>query len=140
MSDREQARILCLDDERVGLAVRVAVLRHAGYTVLSATSAEEALQIFTDQPIDLVISDHLLRGTTGTQVALSMKRIRSRVPIVILSGLVSAPEGIEYADIFMSKLEPPSVLLATIASMLPPGKSVAKVKPSQPEKGLCAAS
>lgn len=118
MSDKQETKILCLDDERVGLTIRAAVLRHAGYTVLSATSAEEALQILADEPVDVVISDHLLRGTTGTQVAVSMKQIRPNTPILILSGLTEAPEGMEYADVFLSKLEPPPVLLATVARLL----------------------
>ena len=118
MSDKQEAIVLCLDDELIGLTIRAAVLRHGGYTVLSATSAEEALQIFADQPVDLVISDHLLRGTTGTQVAISMKRIRPNVPVLILSGVTELPEGMEFADFFLSKLEPPPVLLATVAKLL----------------------
>jgi CheY-like chemotaxis protein len=113
------ARILCLDDEPVGLAVRAKVLQYAGYTVFAASSAEEALQILADQHIDIVISDYLLRGaTTGTQVAVSMKQIRPDVPVLILSGVIELPEGIEFADFFLSKLEPPPVLLATVAGLL----------------------
>jgi CheY-like chemotaxis protein len=112
------ARILCLDDDPVGLAVRVKVLQYAGYTVFTASSAEEALQILADQHIDIVISDYLLPGTTGTQVAASMKQIRPDVPVLILSGVTELPEGIEFADFFLSKLEPPPVLLATVAGLL----------------------
>lgn len=112
------ARILCLDDELVGLTVRGAVLRHAGYTVFTASSSEEALKIFTNQHIDIVVSDQLLHGTTGTQVAASMKRIRPDIPIVILSGFTEPPEDMDDADCFLSKLEPPPVLLATLARLL----------------------
>ncbi len=112
------ARILCLDDEAVGLAIRAAVLRSAGYNVFTASCAEDALQILADQPIDLVISDHLLQGTTGTQVAASMKQIRPDIPILILSGFTEAPEGMEFADFFLSKLEGPPVLLATVENLL----------------------
>ena len=109
------AGILCLDDEPVGLTLRAAVLRYAEYNVVTALSAEEALQILTDEHIDIVISDHLMRGTTGTQVAASMKQIKPDIPILILSGLTEPPEGMEFADCFLSKLEPPPVLLATVA-------------------------
>jgi len=112
------ATILCLDDEAVGLAIRAMVLRFAGYTVFGAASAEEALQILANHQIDLVINDYLLRGTTGTQVAASMKKIRPDIPVLILSGLIEIPEGMEFADSFLSKLEPPPVLLATIAELL----------------------
>jgi CheY-like chemotaxis protein len=117
-------RILCLDDEVVGLAVRAAVLRYAGYNVFTASVAEEALQILADEHIDLVISDHMLQGTTGTQVAVSMKRIRPDIPILILSGFTEAPEGMEFADFFLSKLEPPPVLLATVDNLLTQRRSL----------------
>lgn len=113
-----EATILCLDDEPVGLAVRAKVLQYAGYTVFAASSAEEALQILTDQHIDIVISDYLLPGTTGTQVAASMKQISPDILVLILSGLMELPEGIEFADFFLSKLEPPPVLMATVAGLL----------------------
>ena len=113
-----EANILCLDDEPVGLAIRAAVLRFARYTVFAASSAEEALQILADQHIDIVINDYLLQGTTGTQVAASMKQIRPDIPILILSGVTELPEGMEFADCFLSKLEPPPVLLATVAKLL----------------------
>jgi CheY-like chemotaxis protein len=112
------ATILCLDDEAVGLYIRSMVLRTAGYTVFTASSAEEAFQILADHHIDLVINDYMLRGTTGTQVAASMKKIRPDIPVLILSGLIEIPEGMGFADSFLSKLEPPPVLLATIAELL----------------------
>jgi len=113
-----QTTILCIDDEAVGLAVRAAVLRYSGYTVFAASSAVEAFQILADQHIDIVISDQLLKGTTGTRVAASMKEIRPDIPILILSGLTELPEDMEFADFFLSKCESPPVLLATIAELL----------------------
>lgn len=118
------ATILCLDDEPVGLAVRATVLRYAGYTVLAASSPEEALHILADQHVDIVISDYLLQDCTGTQVAAAMKQIRPQIPILILSGLVELPEGMEYADCFLSKVEPPPVLLNTVAELLAQGEAV----------------
>ncbi len=112
------AKILCLDDEPVGLEIRAMVLRFTGYTVFAASSAEDALQILADHHIDLVISDYLLQGTTGTGVAASMKEIRPDIPVLILSGLIDLPEGIESADYFLSKCEPPPVFLATVANLL----------------------
>jgi CheY-like chemotaxis protein len=113
-----EATILCLDDEPVGLEIRATVLRYAGYIVFAASSAEEALRILADQHIDIVISDYLLKGTTGTQVAASMKEIRPDIPILILSGVTELPEGMESADCFLRKCEPPPVLLATVANLL----------------------
>ena len=113
-----KATILCIDDEAVGLAIRAQVLRSAGYTVFEALSGEEALHILADQRIEIVISDYLLGGCTGTQVAVSMKKMRPEIPVIILSGVIELPEDMESADLFLSKLEPPAVLLATVADLL----------------------
>lgn len=111
-------RILCIDDDVVGLGLRATVLRITGYTVFAASSGEDALHILSGQHIDLVISDYLLQGTTGTQVAASIKRIRPHILILILSGLIELPERMEFVDCFLSKVEPPPVLLATVAELL----------------------
>ena len=113
-----KAAILCLDDEPVGVAIRAALLRHAGYDVFPATSAQVALQILAEQQIDVVVSDYLLEDTTGTQVAASMKQIKPDVPVVILSGLIEEPEGMELVELFLSKAEPPQVFLANISKLL----------------------
>lgn len=118
------ATILCLDDEAVGLHIRAMVLRFAGYIVFTASSAEEAFQILADHHIDLVINDYMLHGTTGTQVAASMKKVRPDIPVLILSGVIDIPDGMEFADSFLSKLEPPPVLLAAVAELLAPRGAV----------------
>jgi CheY-like chemotaxis protein len=110
--------ILCLDDEVLGLTVRKAVLEQKGYVVLTATSAEEALQQVSTQQIDLVITDHFLNGILGTQVATTLKERKPQIPILILSGSVELPDHPSHADAFLSKLEPPQVLFAVVANLL----------------------
>jgi CheY-like chemotaxis protein len=113
-----KAKILCLDDEPVGLFVRQTLLELSGYTVLSATTADDALRILAEEPVDLVVADYSLGNISGTAVAESMKHMKPNVPIMILSGWDEPPGGLGHADQFLCKTEPPSVLLDTIASML----------------------
>jgi CheY-like chemotaxis protein len=54
-------------------AVRKSLLEEAGYTVLSATSETEALQVLREAPVRLVLPDHMLRGTTGTELAAKLR-------------------------------------------------------------------
>ena len=109
--------VLCLDDERGGLAVRSLLLQSAGYVVLSATDAEEALRLFRNSRIDLVLSDHVLKGTSGSEVALKMKSIRPQVPIVLYSGKLDR-EVPPHVDAFISKDVSPTELLIEIARLL----------------------
>lgn len=82
----EAATLLIVDDEpalREGLAVS---LRALGYRVRLAGSGLEALAALQEEPVDLVISDHLMPGMTGLEL---LKLIRDRYPDtvrIMLSG------------------------------------------------------
>jgi CheY-like chemotaxis protein len=110
--------ILCVDDEKPALFLRSAVLTSAGYEVLTANSAGEALQVFSENKVDLVITDHLLAGATGTALAKQIRELRPQVPIVILSGVVDEPEGMASANLFLSKNAGPTEMLAQVARLL----------------------
>jgi signal transduction histidine kinase len=109
--------ILCVDDEAVALSVRKSLLERAGYHVLSALTADQALQIFRTNHIDVVVSDHLLPGATGTEMACTMKLARPEVPILLLTGVVDPPAGTEHVDKFINKAEGPDKLLQAIAEV-----------------------
>ena len=109
--------VLCVDDNADALLIRKTLLEQAGYLVLSALNAEQALQIFATTPIDVVVSDHLLPGTTGTEMARLMKLAKPGVPILLLSGLIEPPAGIEHTDEFLHKTEGPEKLLEAIAAL-----------------------
>jgi two-component system response regulator GlrR len=110
--------ILCIDDAEVALRVRQLLLASAGYSVLTASSGEEGLELFKQHPVDLVIADHFLSDKTGVETAGEMKQLKAGVPILIVSAAAEEPAGIEFADGFLSKGEGPDVLLYTIANLL----------------------
>ena len=86
------ALILAVDDEGAGLYFRKLILEHAGHTVISAQTTEEALRLFRSHDVDLVVTDHLLGRNTGLDMAQEMKRSKPQVPIILLSGTSSVPE------------------------------------------------
>ncbi len=104
--------ILCVEDDETYLRLRKAVLAQAGYIVFSATTPSEAMGILGKTPISLVLSDHMLRGTTGTALAKEMKKIKPDVPIVLYSGAV--PETMQHIDGFINKSEPVPRFLAMV--------------------------
>jgi CheY-like chemotaxis protein len=114
----EQPLILCIDDAEVALRVRKLLLKSAGYSVLTAASGEEGLQVFTEHAVDLVIADHFLTDKTGAEIATEMKALKPQVPILIVSAASEPPDGLEFVDGFLSKGEGPDVLLETITALL----------------------
>ncbi len=110
--------ILCIDDADIALRVRRLLLASEGYNVLTANSGEDGLEVFKQNPVDLVIADHFLSAKTGTEIAREMKELKPEVPILIVSAAAEKPVGLEFADGFLAKGEPPNVLLDTIAHLL----------------------
>jgi CheY-like chemotaxis protein len=110
--------ILCVDDEATALMIRKLVLEQAGFRVLTASSAQQALEVLTGTPVDLVLSDHLMPDTTGARLAAMVKELQPRTPFLLLSGVNDLPAGAEAADGFMSKLEGPEAMIVKVRSLL----------------------
>lgn len=113
-----KAVILCVDDEPNSLILRKLVLEKAGYRVLSANSAAQALEIFSTEKIDLVLSDQLMPGRTGTELARDIKSQSPRIPVLVISGVNEVPFDADAADLFMSKVEGPTAMCEKVSSLL----------------------
>jgi CheY-like chemotaxis protein len=110
--------ILCVDDEENQLAVRKLVLESKGYAVLTAASGQQALALLAQHQVDLVLSDHLMPGLTGTELARQIKAQMPELPVILISAVNEIPADAAYADLFMSKLDGPMAMCENIASML----------------------
>jgi CheY-like chemotaxis protein len=110
--------LLCVDDEEIPLMLRKLVLEKAGYDVVTASSAPKALEIVSSRHIDLVLSDHLMPGSTGAELARQIKSRLPELPVVLLSGVNEVPSDAGYADLFLSKAVGPVSLCENIAKVL----------------------
>ena len=91
-------------------------LEKEGYLVLSATTGSTAIALMQRVPVSLVLSDHMLRGTTGVALAQQLKAIKPHVPFVLYSGTV--PEIMGNVDCFISKDETVPNFLSLIKSLI----------------------
>jgi CheY-like chemotaxis protein len=111
--------VLCVDDEALGLSVRKLLLEFKGYRVFTAENGPDALALFAAEPIDLVVLDFKMPGMNGDVVAERMKRLKPAVPILMLSAYVDLPrETLALVDKYVTKGEPPQVLLGFVAELL----------------------
>ena len=79
-------RILIVDDEPSIRKVLSAYLQQGGYSVAAVASAEEGLQCFEKNDIDLVIVDlRLEEGMDGLEFIQECKARRSRVPLIMIT-------------------------------------------------------
>ena len=52
----------------------------------TALSGSEALEKFRAAPFDLVITDHVMAGMTGEQLAVAIKELNPKMPVILLTG------------------------------------------------------
>jgi PAS domain S-box-containing protein len=80
--------ILLIDDEKMILDVGRELLEELGYTVLSALSGREALDIFqkNSNKIDLVIMDMIMPGMGGGETFDRLKAINPNIKVLLSSG------------------------------------------------------
>jgi CheY-like chemotaxis protein len=110
--------ILCVDDEDVPRTLRKLILQKQGYQVITASSGEEALVLLQREGIQMVLTDQLMPGMTGTELTKLVKTIRPAMPVVLISGVNEIPPDAIYADRFISKAGGPELLFDTIAEVL----------------------
>jgi CheY-like chemotaxis protein len=77
-----------VDDEDVVLEVGSQILRELGYTVLTAGSGKEALEIYAANrdKIDVVVLDMIMPGMGGGETYDSIKALKLDVKVLLSSG------------------------------------------------------
>jgi CheY-like chemotaxis protein len=85
---RGTGTILLIDDEKMILDVGCELLEELGYSVLSALSGQEALEIFRKNStiIDLVIMDMIMPGMSGGETFDRLKNINQDIKVLLSSG------------------------------------------------------
>ena len=115
------ARILCVDDEPDILVFLKATLTNAGHQVTTAADAESAFARVLAQPPQLVITDVMMPGESGFDLAKSI-RTGSQVPILMLTARSDADDritGLEIgADDYIPKPFDPRELVLRINNVL----------------------
>jgi len=111
--------LLCVDDDEVVLDVVQTVLERRGYCVLTATNGDQALEVFKENAVDLVLLDYEMPGMNGDEVFKKMKNLNPEVPVVLHSGSPEIPEAVlRAADAFVSKGSGYEQMLAAIEELI----------------------
>lgn len=116
---RKDHTILCIDDNQVAVSGWSLYLQQHGYTVVSAFTSDEGLQLFATQPVSAVILDYNMPEQNGTAVSALMKRMKPQVPIILFTGVSELPTDVmATVDGFMLKGKPPRDMLQIIDRLL----------------------
>jgi CheY-like chemotaxis protein len=82
--------ILVAEDEEILRELIQIVLRRLGYTVLLAPNGAAALEVVRQQRIDLLVTDVVMPGQSGFDLAASVRSMDPRVGVLFMSGYTAA--------------------------------------------------
>jgi CheY-like chemotaxis protein len=80
--------ILLVDDNRQGLIARKSLLQELGYNISTATNGDEALELFSKQHFDVVVTDFKMPRMDGVELIKRIHSAQTGARIILLSGFV----------------------------------------------------
>jgi len=87
IGDAQQVQTLLLVDDEINILNALSrTLRRDGYRIVTATCAEEALEILGRDAIDVIVSDQRMPGITGTELLSKVKEMHPEIVRIVLSG------------------------------------------------------
>lgn len=112
-------KILVVDDEKNILKLYQAELEDEGYTVVTANSGREAMDIFESENPDLVTLDILMPDIDGIQILRQMKEKKPEIPIIMLTAYDYRDDfSVWVSDAYVVKSSDLSNLKATIRQII----------------------
>ncbi|MFO7748632.1 MAG: response regulator [Desulfobacteraceae bacterium] len=83
MADR---KVLVVDDEKAIVRLLSMSLRSDGYTPFTAYSGEQALEILSENDLDIIVTDIKMPGMDGLELLQKIKKIDSEKEVIIVTG------------------------------------------------------
>jgi len=89
------AVILLVDDDPLIAMSTTEMLEDLGHRVIGVNSGLHALDILkSDQEIDLMVTDHMMPGMTGIELAIASRQLRPQLPVLLATGYAELPDGV----------------------------------------------
>ena len=107
-------RILVVDDDDIVRKAAVDLVEHLGYWTVAATSAEEAVQLVREGGVDAVLTDVIMPGMNGYELAERIREMDAAMPIICGTGYDNVPRNPRCCDALIRK----PYRLATMADTL----------------------
>lgn len=136
--------ILVVDDEIRYRELYARVLRHAGFAVLEAASATEALQHMATSTPDMVVSDVRMPGESGLDLLRRVREKRPDLPFLLVTAYADVREAVDALKLgavdYLAKPVDLDELLAAVRDTLGVGSNEDAELPAGSMEGIVAES
>jgi two-component system, cell cycle sensor histidine kinase and response regulator CckA len=116
--------VMLVDDDDLVRRMAARVIAEAGYRVFEASSVQTALELLERATVDLLITDVVMPGLSGIDLAAQVRKRLPDLPILFTSGYASellAEQGLrDAASSFVAKPFTPEALRAAVRASLAP--------------------
>ena len=115
------ANVLVVEDDRLNRNLICKVLRKESHQVVEACDGAIALEILQVLPFDLVITDFMMPKLNGIKFVEHLHSLQPRMPIIFITGYLSAISGKAILDDVAEVLAKPfelDVLRSTVHRLL----------------------
>jgi PAS domain S-box-containing protein len=118
--ERLRGRVLLVDDEELVRGLMRELLEGWGLEVAEATDGAAALRAIDSQPdrYDLVITDQMMPGLTGLELARELLSLRPGLPVILYSGYADALTDAQVRAVGVAALLPKPVEPAALRNLL----------------------
>ena len=131
MNDPHRPVVMVVDDESSIADTLAEILSRSGYAAVTAYDGDGALETALLMPPEMLITDVVLPGMSGIDLAITVKRIFPDCKIILFSGQASTGDLLAAANrdghqfLLLNKPIHPGDLLARIANSLKPRRQTA---------------
>lgn len=78
--------VLVADDDQSICELVSAILKPEGFTVLTANSGEQALQVFSERIVDIIFTDIMMEGISGLELLTRVTNMDQTVKVIVMTG------------------------------------------------------
>ncbi len=122
---RNSLAVLVVDDDPLVLENTSALLEDLGYRVTAVDSGEAALGLLRGQGhFDILVTDHMMPGMTGAQLADTLQAERPGFPVLLVSGYADLAKGNRRRPTLAKPFTQSSLVLAMNQAMHRPNPGV----------------
>ena len=120
--------VLVVDDDPLVLDNTASMLEDLGCQVTAVNSAETALGLLTQRvAYDILITDHMMPGMTGAQLADRLRNERPELPVLVVSGYADLADSPRQLQVLAKPFTQQTLLDAIQQSIGPSGKGAVVV-------------